>query len=337
MMVGNRLSDMKVDLIIHIGFPKCASTTLQNYIFRNESGYLGTHKGLSKREDYAKKFKGFTPAGPRLRGNLDQANHWKQEVLQVTAEKWPDSKRLILSNEPLVNRNKLQDRPIIGFLKEFSEQIWQEGAVKVILILRNPAERMASAYAQVSGGNPHASQKDFEKHVNRQLRKNNKTQYDKWVEELHSALGRENVCVLLMEEIKEVSFWRRLNDFCQLEQFDPEEWVGQSRATNTRKIDEQSWTLRPFDPASKANTSGNNLFNLLWPPYLLSQVRNSCLESYKFLLSQYYKARYGKGGTERPNQITLVPSLKEKIQRAYTPQTQGLSALLGKDLKDLGY
>ena len=326
-----------MDLVLHIGFPKCASTTLQDRIFRNEAGYLGTHKCLEKHENYAKQFQSFTSAGPRLRGNFSQAEQWKKKVLQVSASNWPDSKRLILSSEPLVNRNKLQDRPIIGFLRKFSAQVWRDGAVKVILVLRNPAERLASEYAQVSVSNPHASQEDFEKHVERQLRTSNRTEYDKWVEELHSALGRENVCVLLMEEIKELAFWRQLKDFCPLERFDAEEWVEHTDHISARKKDESTWKLRPFDPDFKAKVFSNNLFNMLWPSHLLQTARTSSLESSKTLLSSYFRARYGNGTGEAASQITLVPSLKEKIRRAYATQTRSLSTLLEKNLQDLGY
>ena len=34
------------DIIFHIGHPKCASTTLQNKVFINEPGYLGTAKTM---------------------------------------------------------------------------------------------------------------------------------------------------------------------------------------------------------------------------------------------------------------------------------------------------
>lgn len=32
------MSNKKCDVIFHIGFPKCASTTLQNQIFKKEKG-----------------------------------------------------------------------------------------------------------------------------------------------------------------------------------------------------------------------------------------------------------------------------------------------------------
>ena len=34
------------DLIIHIGFPKCASTSLQKLVFEDERGYVGAFRGI---------------------------------------------------------------------------------------------------------------------------------------------------------------------------------------------------------------------------------------------------------------------------------------------------
>jgi hypothetical protein len=50
------------DIIFHIGFPKCASTTLQNKVFINETGYLGTAKTMPN--NLAKNYKKFLQLGP---------------------------------------------------------------------------------------------------------------------------------------------------------------------------------------------------------------------------------------------------------------------------------
>lgn len=206
------------EIIIHIGFAKCASTTLQNLVFKGEEGYLGTHQELKKADNYGKQFKASTPVGPRQWSDFRQIRKWVEEVKQKhdhTVE------RFLLSDEMLTNKNKFNNRPIIPFLKKFSNEIWVDGPVKVILILRNHAERMASSYAQVANINPFASQADFEKHISRTLHKGHAQDYSKWVGELYEVLGQENVLILLMEEIGEISFWEQLNTFRRLTQFQP--------------------------------------------------------------------------------------------------------------------
>jgi hypothetical protein len=99
----------KLDLILHIGFPKCASTTLQNYVFKGEDGYLGTYNGLKRSENFAKHFQFLSSVGPSLHGDFKQAKRWTKDVLNEFDT--VNLNRLILSSELLVNRNKIRERP----------------------------------------------------------------------------------------------------------------------------------------------------------------------------------------------------------------------------------
>lgn len=57
----------------------------------------------------------------------------------------------------LSNRIKLNNRPAIPFLKKLNNDIWTEVEIKIVVILRNYTDRMASGYAQISRLNPKAS------------------------------------------------------------------------------------------------------------------------------------------------------------------------------------
>lgn len=302
-----------------------------------EQGYLGTHKGLAYKDNYTEQFRSMSPAGPRLWGNLNQAGTWAEQVLSLKRREYPQLDRLLLSSEMFTNRNKINDRPIIGFLKKFNEKVLSHGKVQVLLIIRNPAERIASGYAQVSISNPHASQEHFEQHVERQLKRGNRIAYDQWVAELYEALGEENVCVLLMEEIRKLTFWHQLKKFCKLQNFEPKEWLANTPNTNTRKEDEAIWQLRPYEPAYKAKGFSSDIFGFLWPPYLAGAFRSRVYQAFKNKATQYYRKRYGHMEGNGRGGIQLTPQLKEQIQVAYAQQTKNLSELLRKDMQGLGY
>ena len=320
------------DLIIHIGFPKCASTTLQNQVFKNTEGYLGTYKGLPKAENLAKQFKAVTPVGPRQWSNLSQAKLWAVH----TQRKYPkDLERLILSDEMLTNKNKFSLFPIIAFLEKFSKEIWDSGDVKVIIVLRNNAEVMASGYAQGSAGNPDASQLDFERKMKYELSNGYDRDYSEWVSKLYTTLGKECVCVLLMEEIGTDKFWYKLKSFCDLPEFEPATMLESNK--NSKRISNNSWNILPFSAEAKANQVVNNLFGFAWPYFVFKNRRENAMRASKAKLSQFYKNKYPNANDNREVSFELSDNLRKNIQSHFSESTKKLSKLLGKDMAALGY
>ncbi len=320
------------DIIFHLGFPKCASTTLQNQVFKGERGSLGTHKGLNKAANYAKQFKACTPVGPRQWSDFRQVKKWAKSVRENHDNA---IQRFLLSEEMLANKNKFVQRPIIPFLKKFSDTIWTDGKVKAILVLRNYAERMASGYAQGAPSNQFASQAHFEQHIAKLLDKGQTPDYTLWVAELYGALGKENVCVLLMEEIGQLLFWEQLQTFCQLENFQPDSMLNSSK--NSKRKDKDTWIIQPYDPAQKANGMVNNIFGFAWPLHLLSSYRAQALELAKNKLTARYAHKYDKANESRSKEFQLSLGLRKQIQNHYRISTARLSKLLEKDMAALGY
>jgi hypothetical protein len=105
------------DIIFHIGHPKCASTTLQNKIFKNELGYLGTAKTMPN--NLAKELQRLAPVAPSISWRKSEARRWGKKVSDVAKQNWPETERLIVSSEMNSNNNKLKNRPVIPFLKYF--------------------------------------------------------------------------------------------------------------------------------------------------------------------------------------------------------------------------
>ena len=105
------------DIIFHIGHPKCASTTLQNKVFKSEPGYLGTAKTMPN--NLAKELQRIAPVAPSISWRKSEARRWGKKVSDVAKQNWPETERLIVSSEMNSNNNKLKNRPVIPFLKYF--------------------------------------------------------------------------------------------------------------------------------------------------------------------------------------------------------------------------
>jgi hypothetical protein len=317
--------------------PKCASTTLQNKVFANEIGYLGTSKTLPLTKNYGKQFEFVTPTGPRFFGSITGVNEIIKGLKNEYDPSFEGVDRFILSSELLSNRNRLTDRPIIPFLQKFKKSCWPHGEVKVLIVLRNPSERLASSYAQVSYMNTQASQSDFKNQTLRQLKSRNLLRYDKWVIELFNAFGPENVKVLFMEDIKHQRFWEELKVFCDLKKIEIKEFLKESDKGNSHRSDAKTWVLRDLQSQVKAKVFADNIFSVLWPTFLASKLRK---RAYHFAYSKvefFFEKRFGRFENKNRGSIELTPEIISRVQMAYKEQTEVLSKLLHRDLKKMGY
>lgn len=325
------------DIIFHIGLPKCASTTLQSRVFKNENGYLGTHEKLSYKKNYGLQFEQLTPTGPRLFGDFNGVAALFKKIKDDFSNDFNNQERFILSSELLSNRNKLIDRPIIPFLKKINDKLWPYGAVKVLLVVRNPAQRMVSEYVQISCSNPNASQNDLGDYLVNKMNDPRNLEYDKWVEELQQALGVKNVCVLFMEEINKEIFWDQLKSFCDLKKFDTKKWFLSNKRENTRKKDHNVWNLRPFSPQKKAFSIVSNVYALVWPVRLFKTLRSLLFRISVTLLRSYFSIKYKKSLSNERGTVALTPVLEKKINTYYKPQFERMDKRIDKDLTKLRY
>jgi len=198
------------DLIIHIGLSKCGSSTLQRQVFQNAAGYLGTAPGIDRDSNYAKQLQACAALGGRQFMNHKELLNWSERVEAFADAQSPAVHRLILSDETLSGANWLDDRPVIRLLAMLKERVWTRGQVKVLLVLRNQAERLASSYAQTSSRRPEAGQQGFEDFVLGRLasrRHRRLLDYSSWIDSIHQVIGKSNSRVLLLEDSGRLSFW----------------------------------------------------------------------------------------------------------------------------------
>jgi hypothetical protein len=185
------------DLVIHIGLPKTATTTLQEHVFPLSPYYLGKRLRWSPATRFAADLSHLCAAmSDHSSGHTrEQVEAWVARVLRE-AERRPAPESataapIVISDEGLsrwlspggpytpINQTEGSEAsyrgaalqrsgriPISRLLEDHLVPVWtQHGAVSVIMTLRDRADLLASLYAQQSHLMPFACQEDFERQV----------------------------------------------------------------------------------------------------------------------------------------------------------------------------
>lgn len=330
------------DLIFHIGLAKCASGTLQQSAFRHEDGYLGTAPGIGPELNLAKQLQNVAPFNGRQTTSKRGIRQWTDRLRIAHEELSPGIDRLILSNEVLSSASRLSDRPILKVLALLRHRFWTHGEIKVVLVLRNQAARLASSYAQGTSSRFDPGQADFEHTVEKYLKSPRNLRlfdYSRWVEGLQSILGPENTCILLLEESRTLEFWQSLSDFCRLEHFEPHAMVSEDTNTkNKRSRSAEHWSISEFDPALRAKVTADKWLNATWPVNRHPQLRNRLRRQAISRLEQRYIRKAGQMSREkREKEFHLSPRVMETIRACCGPYNDQLARQLDRDLQPLGY
>lgn len=327
-----------IDIIFHIGFSKCASSTLQDIVFSQTKGYLGIGRNTPEELNYASNFLKISPVGHNVKGNYVLAKRWAEQILEIKKEKYPNTNRLILSNEDFTARNLLNNRPIIPFLKKFNEKIWKEhGNLKLIIVIRNQPEKIASTYAQLSKLNTRASQKNFVFYTRKVLRKSfYKLDYYSWIKSLYATFGEDNICVLLMEDINKIDFWDELKNFADLNELNPKKMINNQNKANQRSVSKDIWKIRDYSPLWHAKEK-IKIIKLIWPFFFLSKFKKDKLDVLELRLEKYYSNQFKRSNYQRENEIHLDKTIKHEIFATYKESNINLGKLLKRDLSEVGY
>lgn len=234
----------------------------------------------------------------------------------------PDAQRLIISDEDLssgygpgachekfpVKPTRTQyaadpvprPAPIVSLLDDHVREAWTPGRVKVLIVLRNQVDWLASLYSQLSNRIVDASQRDFEFQVERIVAAGDPyLDWSAWVADLRQALGDDNVCVLLMEEIRSAGFWSRLAGFTGLDDVPVEALASGDLAGLNVRATGDGWGIRRL--------------------------------TYRAVLARLRGLR-GRGRTFR-----LTGPLRDRIRDHVAPCNARLAGQLGRDLGSFGY
>lgn len=263
-----------MDLILHVGLYKTATTTLQKTVFSphpacftsrsilTEEGYdladiLG-HKDRDPISDnesrafYAKKW------AETLMASVKNANNPLPKSIVVSEEalsNWQANGQ----SDPLpismssVRRSILprkRPNPLALFLAKNKEEFWPYGDVKILLTVRNQVDWLASLYAQLSDRIVFASQSDFEARTSELLDSGDPYIFwSCWIHDFSAAVGKDNVSVLLSEEMDKAEFWDSLLEFSGLSGVAIEDAMKSSSRPLNRRRDHGTgrWRLRSFN------------------------------------------------------------------------------------------
>lgn len=330
------------ELIFHIGMNKCASTTLQDTVFKFVPGYLGkfNHPGKVSR-DLAQQFEDNAPVGGRQTGDINGVSNWLKKVRSEMSEKDPELNKFLVSSESLCQSNKINLRPIIPFLSSINREAIKDGTVKVIIVFRNQADILASNYAQNSDVTYESSQINFEYSATNLIGGKQKAylNWGEWAQELIGEFGKENVCILLLEEINTVDFWEKLIRFIDTEKLSAKDLHEKSFSSkkNKRRIGDKVWKLTPFSISEKARIDTLKIFTFLWKPNKMPARREKAMKKSIEMRKKYLELRGFKNGKLVDTSVTLSSDLRERIQDNFEKSNRVLSEILGKDLKKLGY
>ena len=216
------------DLVLHIGFPKTGTTSLQNNIFSKNENYLGIcpDKKLDKADllydifvDYSK--------GKNVSNEIKK---WERDVKDIIWSNCVGDAPALVSSEfffdgnvnrviefPLVLKSLGQQPSFIDFVDFINKKIWLNGAVKVIITIRDEIDWIGSKYAEASANIFMCSQKKFEKSIKKycSLEDDSWINWHKtWVRPLERVLGSRNVLVLSSQDLYcKASLAKKLNNF----------------------------------------------------------------------------------------------------------------------------
>lgn len=324
------------DLIIHIGLSKCASTSIQRFL-ADAPGYLGRLSSDKAGNELTTELLRTSPVNrlSPLVARRKALTSWRKAVEGHMEARQIADRNVIISREEF---SKLIDdnTSLVNFLETLNEHVWTYGSVKVILVLRRQADKIASEYAQRSSGLFNANQKDFERYASARM-KSRTLDYDNLISRLRQKLGEENLLPLLVEEAGDPRFWKEIRSFCQISE--DQLPINQLNATksNVKSQGDMKWMLPP-PPCQDVDAKGfaNKVLTWTWPTNRFPRFRQA---SFGILKRGYISVCRSIRIFERKREpmIRLHPELAAAIEKRYAESNKALGSMIKKDPSRLEY
>ena len=321
-------------LVIHLGLPKTATTTLQSQLFTLLPGYIGkAGKGPTKSDSY-KKFR-------NVYSRFFRAARWERVATSWLKNlDWTESNTLMISDEDLVkwpsplgpsftfwpvhDSDKTDEPrsgsfPILSLLNFFKRFLDAEGiTLKLILTLRNQTDFLGSLAAEAGAKHDGAV-------VQVALRKDPFIDYFNFVCDLESKVGKDNLLVLLFEDGVPEN-WRRILAFIGEERNSLFNAASGITDKNKRKIDEGQWIVRQ-SPV---------LFNPRVHKFLRSVVGKRLI-MWIVPLRKLRAILFRTPSHSSQRLIQVTDRDRALIREHCNLQNEKLGELLGRNLFELGY
>jgi hypothetical protein len=327
----------KINLIIHVGPPKTATTSLQDYWSVYDS-YVGNR---SKNSHFTKElimiFFKFSK-GWEVQKDIQS---WMEKLQACKVSK---NHLIILSDEfffsgeingnaefPILlgDSTKNIHLPLAKFLRTLAHF---DGPclvnVDAIMTIRSQFDWVPSKYAQASSKLFQASQTDFERRLVRfaQLQDRSWCDWSVWVKQLDAALGESRVHVFCLEEISTRIFWSKLNSLCGLtiNSNDGSDGIITPPHLNNNRKFSQEWSLHRM-------RLGDYIVKRMkvYPRGKIERIMKKLMAPFDKMLAGYF--------TPSGRTIHINKKIQETILETCGAGNAWLEVRLNKDLQHLGY
>jgi hypothetical protein len=275
-------------LILHVGFPKTGTTTLQRWLAKHCQGrYLGKAAPGLDLPDF--------DLFPALRAAVTRPTIWATERWS-TAEIAPVAKAIpkaieavgspIVSDEDLVRVIQRRGRgfpflenkepPLVSLLAVLA----QDFEIDVLVTLRAQSTWLPSTYAELARQMVSPSQQDFECRLNEFLIDPTPTgssycDWAAWIVQLRGAVGLEHLHCLLLEDMATAEYWQTAAALFGVPASNPPK-----RVVNALAVKEDEWALRELIPRA-VNHLGESSprGTIVMPSHLREAVRATYRDS----------------------------------------------------------
>ena len=315
-------------LIVHIGLPKTATTTMQRLAFPMYSGYICGTESQGLQRDSAQRFlhlyqEGkFHPEFGTPHWNVEVRNWWNTSRLlnetpqlvsleglyrwcdPVSGEPWP-----FMGRGRYADSHRVGTHPIVSFIEALRKALQTE--VGVVLTVRNQADFAASLYAQLSYRIHRPGQEDFEHRAHQMLERQDP--FFDWCAlsmNLVDQIGKEYFLCLVHEDGVNQNL-AKLSDFLG----GGFSFGEITERHNTRSTSRNSWQ-------ASQQAKWRSFLGDIWPPQRASRTRSILTAMSSKVLRQ--KPRYSP--------IIVSEKTRQSFQAAYRTSNRNFQTFLSREL-----
>ena len=323
------------DLVLHVGFPKTATTALQRRIFPQIPGYIGKH-GSEDDRLWLRVLRDWRVGSASINEHLRQ---WVQSRSALGQPRhflsyeelsgWPSQKDSAIwpMNDTYRTAHRSGEHPITQFLSHLHRHLPPGWRLRIIMTVRAQGPLLASLYSQLEGDMQAPGQIDFERKVRRFLDEGDSfLDYASLLLALQSIVTPSDILVLVHEDGLPENI-RRIGRFLTTEVDDS---ALPSAPKNAKSVGVQEWQAvrrAPLVYAGRFGTARRALRARV--PRPRRQIALAVWEHLRRLERLVIARLPSKPASGE--KISLHPLLLAEIQNHHALSNNRLSKILGRE------
>lgn len=328
-----------MDMILHIGFPKTGTTSLQQNVFPHIPGYLESINGQSGKKYAARQLRILMGRPNPQCAHKEHMQRWCKQVYAAAEQR--NLPRVILSAEG-ISSLRVKDARYLGAIRwdpdtvveslAQLQELWSDyGTLKVLMTIRNQPEFLASHYSQHSNRYFRASTEHFEGFISELLKEAPENiDWRYWLSRMTQIVGEKSVLALPVEGMGQEKYWRDLGEFCGYS-LDSEIVLGHGHANKKRLEGGSKWRLRSF------NYRRRNLEAVRWCQLDQPKRHQMSQGLIRLLAVPVNGGAYLASSLFRSKELELREEVRDMLLEQYRASNLELGERLGWDLRALGY